>query len=266
MAQNETPLKVIQITDTHIQSRPGSRLWGVDVDQSLRAVLEHVRKMHWPVDLILLTGDLVQDEGAAAYKRLLEFMEPLQVPVYCLPGNHDDPTIMAEMLISGQVRYQRHVVHGSWQFIFLDSSLRGTPAGHLGDAELNYLGDALSAFPEQHAMVCLHHHPVIVNTPWLDTMVVDNSDEFFALLGRHAQVRAVIWGHIHQSFARQYNGMHLFATPSTCVQFKPGSADAQDDEISPGYRWFELYPDGSLLTEVERTEYRVSTVGELRLG
>ena len=263
--QNKAPLKVIQITDTHIRARPGSRLWGVDVDQSLNAVLDHVRKVCWPADLILLTGDLVQDEGAAAYQRLLEFMQPLQVPVYCLPGNHDDPTIMLETLTSGQVRYQRHVLQGAWQFIFLDSSLRGTPAGHLGDAELRYLDDALGAYPEQHAMVCLHHHPVTVNTPWLDTMVVDNSDEFFAVLRRHSQVRAVIWGHIHQTFARKYHEMQLFATPSTCVQFKPGSVDAQDDDISPGYRWFELYPDGSLLTKVERADYRISPIGELRL-
>ena len=265
-AQNETPLKVIQITDTHIRSRPGSRLWGVDVDQSLNAVLERVLKVHWPADLILLTGDLVQDEGAAAYQRLHEFMQPFQVPVYCLPGNHDDPAVMAETLPSGQIRYQRHAIHGVWQFIFLDSSLRGTPAGHLGEAELRYLDDALSAHPEQHAMVCLHHHPVKVNTPWLDTMVVDDSDDFFAVLGKHSQVRAVIWGHIHHSFARKDGDIQLFATPSTCVQFKPGSVSAQDDEISPGYRWFDLYPDGSLLTEVERVDYRISPIGELRLN
>ena len=263
---NNTPLKVIQITDTHIRSRPGSRLWGVDVDQSLNAVLEHVRNEHWPADLVLLTGDLVQDEGAAAYQRLIEFMQPMQTPVYCLPGNHDDPTVMAETLVSAQVSFQRHLIHGAWQFIFLDSSLRGTPAGHLGDAELNYLDDALSSHPGQHAMVCLHHHPVTVNTPWLDTMVVDDSDEFFAVLEKHSQVRAVIWGHIHQSFSCQYKNMQLFATPSTCVQFKPGSIDAQDDEISPGYRWFELNPDGSLLTGVERVDYRISTIGELHLS
>lgn len=45
---------------------------------------------------------------------------------------------------------------------------------------------------------------------------------------------------------------YIFATPATSVQFKPASCDFAVDKIAPGYRVFELYPDGSYATWVER--------------
>ena len=103
-------------------------------------------------------------------------------------------------------------------------------------------------------MVCLHHHPIRIDSTWLDTMVVDNGADLFAVLDRHPQVRAVIWGHIHQGFSDQRRGVALLGAPSTCAQFKPGVAAAELDEISPGYRWFELYRDGTLRTGIERVD------------
>jgi 3',5'-cyclic-AMP phosphodiesterase len=40
------------------------------------------------------------------------------------------------------------------------------------------------------------------------------------------------------------------ATPATCAQFVPGSADFAIDDRPPGYRVLELMPDGSIATEV----------------
>ena len=38
--------KIVQITDTHLFGEPGGRLGGVDVDASLRAVVDTVRRHH----------------------------------------------------------------------------------------------------------------------------------------------------------------------------------------------------------------------------
>jgi len=64
----------------------------------------------------------------------------------------------------------------------------------------------------------------------------------------------VVWGHIHAEFSARRGDVRLLATPATCVQFKPGTAAPQVDELPPGYRWFELHPDGRLETGVERVE------------
>jgi Icc protein len=204
-------------------------------------------------DLVLATGDLVGDDPDA-YHRVRDFLEPLGAPVYCLPGNHDFPAILSRTLCAGSVRRERYVVAGHWQFVLLDSSFPGTPDGHLGYGELALLDTVLATSLERHTMICLHHNPTPSRTPWLDTMMVSNSDALFAVLDRYPQVRAVVWGHIHAEFADLRNTVHLLAAPATCVQFKPSTPEPQIDDLLPGYRWFELHADGTLHTGVERIE------------
>lgn len=255
-ADSATPLRVVQITDLHLKAQP-SQLWGVDVDVGLNAVLKHIQENHADADFMLATGDLVGDEPEA-YQRLCQLLEPLELPIYCLPGNHDFPAVMSRVLRNGQVRRERHVVAGDWQFVLLDSSFPNSPDGHLAHSELALLDTVLATGSNLHTVVCLHHNPVPSETPWLDTMMVSNHAALFAVLDRYPQVRAVVWGHIHAEFSDQRNGVHLLAAPATCVQFKPRTSEPQVDELPPGYRWFELYPDGALRTGVERV---ASTVG-----
>ncbi len=101
-------------------------------------------------------------------------------------------------------------------------------------------------------MICLHHHPVAIGCAWLDGQVIDDARDFFTILGQHQSVRAVLWGHVHQEYQYTRDGVLLLASPSTCVQFKPGSSDFALDDKAPGYRWFKLYPDGVVETGVER--------------
>lgn len=245
------PLRVIQISDLHLKSQPGARIWGVDVDAGLNAVLERIQAQHPQPDFVLATGDLVGDDPDA-YARLRHFLEPLGTPVYCLPGNHDFPAIMSRTLRSGRVRRERYFVVEPWQFVLLDSSFPGTPDGHLAYSELALLDTVLAAHPDLHTVVCLHHNPTPSRTPWLDTMMVSNHQALFAVLDRYPQVRAVVWGHIHAEFTEMRNSVHLLAAPATCVQFKPSAPEPQVDDLPPGYRWFELHADGTLHTGVER--------------
>lgn len=245
------PLRVIQITDLHLKAKPGSRLWGADVDAGLSAVLAHIQQRNPAPDFILATGDLVGDEPDA-YGRLVEALEPLGAPVYCLPGNHDFPARMSRALRGGMVRWERYFTAGGWQFVLLDSSFPGTPNGHLASGELALLDTVLATDSERHTLVGLHHNPLPVGAAWLDTMTVSNGAALFAVLARYPQVRAVVWGHIHSEFASRWGNVQLMATPATSVQFKPDAPEPQVDHLPPGYRWFELYPDGALTTGVER--------------
>lgn len=251
-AKQGAPLQVIQLSDTHIQSKQGGQLWKVDVDANLVAVIQRLKTHHWPADLILVTGDLVQDEGAAAYRRFYEFLAPLKVPVYCLPGNHDDPAILSQTLVDNLVCQKSHIIAGNWQFILLNSTLKDSPGGYLAKSELLFLDRMLATYTKHHTIVCLHHHPVRVGSAWLDTMTVSNSAEFFAIVDNYPHVKAVIWGHIHQAYAQQQRGIALLSAPSTCVQFQPGQATPIADTVTPGYRWFELQEDGHFTSGVER--------------
>jgi len=68
----------------------------------------------------------------------------------------------------------------------------------------------------------------------------------------HPQVRAVIWGHIHQEFSLRRNGVYFWGAPSTCLQFKRGATQYESDTLAPGYRRLELVPDGRIVSDVVR--------------
>ncbi|MBV8342181.1 MAG: hypothetical protein JO173_07350 [Gammaproteobacteria bacterium] len=85
---------------------------------------------------------------------------------------------------------------------------------------------------------------------WLDRVGLTNAAEFLQAVDRHSNVRAIVWGHVHQSYDALRKGVRLLATPSTCAQFLPRADDFAIDRRPPGYRTLELRADGSLLTEV----------------
>lgn len=249
---HHTPLQLLQFTDTHLFADAGGALLGVNTEQSLLSVLTLARQRHWPPDLVLTTGDLVHDGSVQAYARFLRHFSALGVPVYCLPGNHDESATLRAQLQQDPVQTLPHVLRDPWQFCFLDTSVPGSEGGHLVESELQRLDATLATHPDHHALVCLHHQPVPVGSRWLDTMAVDNAGALFAVLDRHPQVRGLLWGHVHQDFHQQRQGVQLIASPSTCIQFAPGSTDFALDETPPGYRWLQLHPDGRIDTGVER--------------
>ncbi len=253
-------VKVLQITDTHLFSGNGGRLLGLDTEQSLAAVLEDVRQNRMPADLVLATGDLVHDGSEAAYRRFFTHMNSLDLPVYCLPGNHDEAARLLGMDDTGHCRYLPTVIQDGWHIVLLDSTIPGDEGGHLSAATLTHLDQLLTGRPDHHTLICLHHQPVPMGSDWLDTMAIRNPQEFFDILDQHPQVRGVLWGHVHQEFDGRHGPIRLMSTPSTCIQFKPGSSSFALDHAAPGYRWLELHPDGNIDTGIRRTDYVADSI------
>ena len=138
----------------------------------------------------------------------------------------------------------------------LDSQVPGKVGGQLGADQLSLLESALGHAQSEglNTLVCLHHHPIKIDCGWLDEQIVEDAPEFFAILDAHSGVKAVLWGHIHQEVHVLRNGVALLGSPSTCVQFTPGTELFKADDLAPGYRWLNLNPDGSIETGVSRVE------------
>ncbi|MGH8499581.1 MAG: 3',5'-cyclic-AMP phosphodiesterase [Methylococcales bacterium] len=250
--QRNDSVEVLQITDLHLLSEPDKRLLGVKTDETARQVIELAKSKTWPPDLIVLTGDLCQEPYGATYNRLDQTLQRLGVPCVCLPGNHDDPLLMQRELKSENVYYTTQILSEAWQIICLDSSRPESEAGHFPGKTLEILENHLDQYPEKFALVCLHHHPVSIGSAWLDTMVLDEKNKFFAILKSRSQCRAVACGHIHQALDITYENLQVFGTPSTCFQFKPGSENFLLDDKAPGYRRLCLHRDGTIETQVFR--------------
>jgi 3',5'-cyclic-AMP phosphodiesterase len=253
MAQNpaDRVLKVLQISDTHLHAAADGRMRGRVTYATFLSVLEHAKHdRRWAPDVILATGDVVQDESRAGYERFRASLEPLGIPVVSIPGNHDDPNLMAEILASGKFQLGGEVRLGKWSLLQLSTYLAGEDAGGLGPARLTGLRKALAAHTDQHVLIAMHHHPLPMGSSWLDGVALRDAAAFWEIVDANPHVRVVVCGHVHQASDRERNGVRFLSTPSTCAQFLPGSAFFALDERPPGLRWLELHPDGRVETEV----------------
>ena len=254
-------VRAIQLTDTHLCAEAGGTLLAMDTDHSLASVIRQVRAQRGSPDLVLGTGDLADGGARGAYRRLRGYLDGLCEHSFCLPGNHDSRPLMAAELgefpcLAGEVQV------ANWQVLLLDSQVPGEVGGTLGEGQLDRLRDGLARAADSgmYSLVCLHHHPRAIGSAWLDEQMVSDADAFFAILEQFPGARGVLWGHIHQQIDDQVGQLKLMSSPSTCVQFAPGSEHFRADSLAPGYRWLDLHPDGRIETGVVRVEGEQFTV------
>ena len=242
-------ITLIQLSDCHVPGDRSARPRGVDTDATLAAVLDHARGIHG-VDAILATGDLANEGSPAAYRRIRGLFRKVGLPILCLPGNHDAVDAFERELVGENISALGARCFGGWQIVLLDSTVAEWEDGRLDAAELDRLDGALKRFPDKHALICLHHHPVPVGGAWRDHVALRDADDFFRVTDRYRHVRAVIWGHIHQPFEGARDGVRLCGAPSTGFQFRPGRDGIDSSDDPPGYHLLRLSADGSIESEV----------------
>ncbi|WP_117235731.1 3',5'-cyclic-AMP phosphodiesterase [Vibrio maerlii] len=246
-------IRLLQITDTHLFARTDGALLSVKTQHSFEAVVAEILAQQLEFDAILATGDISQDHTSISYQKFAKGIQPLDKQCFWLPGNHDFKMNMDAVFPSEQISAQPHVLLGEhWQMILLDSQVEGVPHGRLSEEQLELLDNTLAQNPDKHSLVVLHHHSVLVGSKWLDQHTLHDAHEFWDVVNKHDNVKAVVCGHVHQDLNTMHQGVQVIATPSTCVQFKPNSDDFALDEQSPGWRELELYADGRLETKVGR--------------
>ncbi|MGB5833472.1 MAG: metallophosphoesterase [Thiohalocapsa sp.] len=249
----EPPLRVVQFTDLHLYADPDGRLLGQNTRLTFESVIALARQHQWPPDALVLTGDLIHDEHIEGYRFLRKRLEALGVPCFCIPGNHDRMDLMVGFADSGSASGFRVQPLGLWDLILLDSTVPFEEGGHIENTVLADLDRHAAENVKRNLLIFLHHHPEPIGSSWIDTMLVDNGAELLATAARHYNVRGIFCGHVHQVFESRHRDRDWKSTPSTCIQFLPGSADFALDALTPGFRWFDLYPDGRLETAVMRT-------------
>ena len=245
-------MRILQITDPHLYGSASGRLRGVETDPSLHAALDDALARVPDYAAMLVTGDLVQDDKSG-YLRFRSILGGLTKPVLCIPGNHDEPDAMRRELNCAPFQICGTHEIGAWQFVMLDSYNPGHVGGRLAQSELARLDEALANSPK-HAMVCLHHHPIPMGSRWLDGVGLAEAQDFWRIIESRANVRAVVWGHVHQAYDGKRGEVRLFATPSTGAQFLPKSDRYAVDTRPPAYRSFELHPDGRIDSEIHWVE------------
>lgn len=259
-------IKLLQITDTHLFADAGKDLLGIKTVASYDAIIKHAAKYAGQCAAVLCTGDLSQDHSAQSYVDFSDRIKTLEMPCYWLPGNHDMQEIMLPSLLAEGLAQTKQIISEHWQIILLDSQVSGVPYGHLSESQLSFLEKKLQEYPEKHTLIAVHHHVLPVGAAWLDQHILKNNDQFIALISKFDNVKAVLSGHVHQSFDTVKNKVRYITSPSTCVQFKPQSDDFAVDDKPPGYRYLVLTKSGKIETQVERLKPGEFTTDENATG
>lgn len=268
MKKTPDAVRLFQVTDSHCYASDDTRLTWTDMpiypNRSLQAILAHLGAQVEGYSALMLTGDLAQEEIPATYQRVNAMLNSFPLPVYTIPGNHDIPQMMQENL-NGNVQMPEKVTFGVWHLLLLDTHSDGKPDGRLTDEQFERFENLLGNIPEDHFVaVFMHHHPVPINSEWMDVMGLQQKRYFWNLVEHFPQVKAVFNGHIHQEFNGQYEYadgrvVAVYGTPATCVQMKPVRKNIEFDHTLPAWRDIALLPDGSVETRVHYLPFVVRT-------
>lgn len=249
-------VRVLQLTDLHLMADPLAELKGICTSTRFDAVMQAVSRIAGPVERLILTGDLAHDELLATYETLHRQLSDWLPKLRMVPGNHDDRTSIRKtfgeriQVESDRVVFVDEVA--GWTLIGLDSQVTGELRGELGSAQLGWLEQQLVSRANRPIALFVHHPPVLIGSPWIDAIRMDDADSLWELLNRHRQVRLVCCGHIHQEQSVIRDSALVVTTPSTGVQFQPESESLIVDCVWPGFRVLDLEPDGTFRTHVIR--------------
>ena len=238
-------VKVIQISDTHLFSNDEQDIFGVKSNFKFKEVMDKViAEDSNDTDMILLTGDISQDETTESYQKIADHLSRLNIPVYWIPGNHDN-LIQIEAVFQNAKNFNHKVSLSlpDWQLIFLNTKIEGRDNGQLSQSELVMLSYELAASPSHKKIaIVMHHHPAPVGTPLIDYYILKNANEFWDLVVG-TKVKLIICGHVHGDYRFKHNNIMIESSPATCLQWEKGTKELKTD-LKIGYKIYHFDKDG----------------------
>ncbi|GAA3821604.1 metallophosphoesterase family protein [Streptomyces phyllanthi] len=238
-------MRILHLSDTHLERTDTPNRHGVNATDSLRLMLGELRHQRG-VDAIVVTGDIANDGAVEAYttarELLREFARPLNAPVFYTTGNHDERGAFAKVLGSGHVEAdgteraeavpasadsERAAVStvAGHRFVTLDSLVPGKVHGHLGRTQLDWLREVLRTPAPHGTVLAFHHPPITLDVETQRVFGLRNPAELADAI-RGTDVRVILCGHFHL----QISGF-LETTP---VWVTPGVVNRIDLTTAPG--------------------------------
>ena len=250
---------LLQLSDTHIRE-PGRLAYGrIDTAPYLRQAVAAIGRLPQRPDAVVITGDLTDFGRPAEYDYLRALLAPLTMPVYLMPGNHDDRQQLRASFpehrylgTDGFVQYS--VAVGRLQLIALDTVVPDAGEGRLCAERLAWLAEQLEIQRERPVVVAMHHPPFQTLIGHMDEIgLLSGAAELEALLARHPNVQRVICGHLHRAIQVSFAGTLALTVPSpahqVCLDLSPQAESAWTLE-PPGFAIHALPAAGRMVSHV----------------
>lgn len=226
---------IAQITDIHLGFDLGNPFEHnrKRLDRVLRDLCDGPNRP----DLLLATGDLTEHGDIESYRRLAEAFEGCDFPVLMSVGNHDIRSNFGAQfpdvpVVDGFVQYAV-AMHGL-RLIVLDTLQEGRHGGAFCETRAAWLSKTLTDDVSTPTIIVMHHPPVEVGIPWMNT----HPDElwvgnFAGAIANAPNIKSIICGHVHRSVVVPWAGTVVAICASTAPQvtldLRPIDAEKPDD-------------------------------------
>ncbi|MGJ4945860.1 phosphodiesterase [Bradyrhizobium sp. HKCCYLS1011] len=234
------PILIAQISDLHIKA-PGRLAYRrVDTAAALERCIEALNHFEPTLDLVVISGDLVDTPTEQEYEHLVRLLSRLKIPFVAIPGNHDSRELMRAAFPdrsyanSAGPLNQRVVVEGL-EIILLDSSVPGHPQGELDGSTCDWLEATLSMSTERPALVFLHHPPFATGIWHMDRQNLRNASDLALIVRRHPRLQLIGCGHVHRATLAMFAGVPctICPAPNHAVDLDVAELRAPSFKIEP---------------------------------
>jgi 3',5'-cyclic AMP phosphodiesterase CpdA len=173
---------------------------------------------------VVATGDLTDLGLPEEYGYLAEMLAALPMPVYLIPGNHDDRSALCNAF--PEYRYLHHreefiqytAAVGPLQLVALDTVLPGSAGGLLCRSRLRWLEEQLTAYRHKPVVILMHHPPFATGIEGMDKAGLETAYPLEPIVRRHANVERILCGHLHRSIITRFGGTVAVTCPSPAHQ------------------------------------------------
>jgi 3',5'-cyclic-AMP phosphodiesterase len=241
-------LEVIHISDTHFGPDRSLMIRESNTCARSEALVEAINALPFVPDLIVHTGDVVNDPDEDAYALAAEVLSQLKVPVYYATGNHDEVAMMKSVMTFGSydslvtdedlLCYQVGGAAADAMEIFvLDGKVppEDGPHGFVSEDQIEAILGRISG--EKPVAVFLHYPLSPIGSAWIDDhLLVTNGDNLHQRLREKAgdHLRGIFSGHLHRGLQLFHHGVLQSGVSSPACEFSAGPNDDFCDFLANG--------------------------------
>lgn len=209
---------LVQLSDLHVKSGRAFAFNAADSSTILEKTVAHIANMKPAPDCVVISGDLAEHGEQNAYDFVRTALEGVRVPIFAIPGNHDNRERLRETLrahcpvdpeIAPYVCYT--VENYPLRLILLDSSEPGSHSGYLHEPVALWLEKKLAEKPDTPTLVFIHHPPFpsamgVMDEPFR------GAERLGAILQANPQAR-LCCGHLHRGMTSVWKKAQCIVCP-----------------------------------------------------
>lgn len=235
-------MRIIQVSDLHIDGS-NNHPNGVDVRSNFLKVLDKLQEFE--SDFLVVSGDLsYRNADKEIYRWIQDQLKSLDLPVFVIAGNHDDPLLLAEIFHPDKPTSSVGKLYYFYKkeeefFFFLDSG-----DSTMGKQQFKWLEDMNKKYDPKRIFLFMHHPPIHAGVPHMDGKhAFREMDYFDELISTFNKEIYVFSGHYHFQKNIKRKNLSLHICPSTFFHLNGENLDFQHDHNIPGFQIIDIVPE-----------------------